>query len=142
MKYIAGDINGKMNPAGKGQANNVVYVAQSAEQAQQVASHFAGDSRVRVIHPSSGFDTGRVFNGVTGGAHAERLSPRIAGRFLGVAGYLMPFAQSNSYIRSFGFWGGLMEMGKDFIDPFGVADSVSPHSHSSNICDPSSGNCA
>jgi RHS repeat-associated protein len=142
MKYIAGDINGKMNPAGKGQANNVVYVAQSADQAQQVADHFAGDSRVRVIHPSSGFDTGRVFNGVTGGANAERLSPRIAGRFLGVAGYLMPFAQSNSYIRSFGFWGGLMEMGKDFIDPFGVADSVSPHSNSSNICDPSSGNCA
>ncbi|MET8683946.1 DNRLRE domain-containing protein [Streptomyces sp. NPDC004732] len=142
MKLLAGDINNKMNPERKGQTNNVVYVAQSADQAKAVASHYASDPRVRVLHPSSGFDSAPVFNGATGGAHTGRVSSRIGGRFLGVAGFAMPFAQSNSYIRSFGVGRGLMKMGAAFFDPFGVADSVSPPSNSGGICDPSSGNCA
>lgn len=32
LHYVQGDINGKMNPNGKRQANNVVYVAKSAGQ--------------------------------------------------------------------------------------------------------------
>jgi len=143
LHYIIGDITGKMDPARKEQANNVVYVAQSAEQAQQVADHFAGNPSVRVIHPDSGFDTGRVFNGVTGGANLERVSPELdlPGRIFGIAGALMPFAQANSYIRSFGVWGGIKEMGENFIDPFGFHKMEEP-SGPSNICDPSSGNCA
>jgi hypothetical protein len=142
LKLVAGDINGKMDPAKKAQANNVIYVATSADQAKMVASHFADDPRVRVLHPESGFDTGPVFDGATGGADMTRVSPKIGGRIFGVAGLLMPFAQSNSYMRSFGFWGGLREMGKNFFDPFGVADSVTPPGNSGSICDPSSGNCA
>ncbi|MFE0172669.1 DNRLRE domain-containing protein [Streptomyces sp. NPDC059002] len=142
MKYVMGDIDNKMDPQKKGQANNVVYVAQSADQAKAVAGRYADDPRVRVLHPSSGFDSRPVFNGVTGRANAGRVSPRISGRVLGVAGFAMPFAQSNSYIRSYGFGRGVLEMSKTFIDPFGVADSVAPPSGSGGVCDPSSGNCA
>ncbi|MEU1333100.1 DNRLRE domain-containing protein [Streptomyces sp. NPDC005865] len=139
MGLIAKDIDNKMGK--KRQANNVVYVAQSADQAKMVAAHYAKDPRVRVLHPSSGFDSAPVFNGATGRAHAGRVSPRI-GRAFGFAGFAMPFAQSNSYIRSFGLRRGAVEMGMTFIDPFGVADSVSPPSNSGGVCDPSSGNCA
>ncbi|MGW7274287.1 DNRLRE domain-containing protein [Streptomyces sp. NPDC054864] len=142
MKYIEGDINNKMNPEGKSQANNVIYVAQSADQAKAVAARYANDPRVRVLHPSSGFDSAPVFNGATGRANAGRVSPRVSGRALGVAGFAMPFAQSNSYIRSFGVGRGLMEMGIAVIDPFGVADSAAPPQNSGGVCDPSSGNCA
>ncbi|MFF7470405.1 hypothetical protein [Streptomyces sp. NPDC008092] len=139
LHYIQGDINGKMNPNGKGQANNVMYIAQSANQANDVANSYAGDSRVRVLHPDSGFDTGRVFNGATGKPNAARVSPRIRGGVLGVAGSLMPFAQSNSYVRSFGVWGGLWEMGKDFFDPFGFHEAVETSTYN-GACDPR--NCA
>lgn len=139
LHYIQGDINGKMNPNGKGQANNVVYVAQSAQQANDLAKIYANDPRVRVIHPDTGFDTGRVFNGVTGKANSARVSPRIRGRVLGVAGSLMPFAQANSYVRSFGVWGGLWEMGKDFFDPFGFHEAVETPTYN-GACDPR--NCA
>ncbi|MFD5193182.1 hypothetical protein ACFWMU_34620 [Streptomyces sp. NPDC058357] len=136
LNHIQGDIDGKMNPNGKKQANNVVYVAATAEQAGEVAQSYSDDSRVRVIHPDSGFDSGRVFNGATGKVNSTRVSPRIRGRVLGVAGSLMPFAQSNSYVRSFGFWGGIQEMGKDFFDPFGFHEAVeTPNCNGS--CDPS-----
>jgi RHS repeat-associated protein len=128
LDYIQGDIDGKMTPKeldGKGQANNVVFVAASEAQANQVANEYTNDPRVRVIHPDSGFDSRRVFNVATG-ANAARVSPRIRGRVLGVAGSLMPFAQTNSYVRSFGFWGGMAEMGKDFFDPFGFHEALEP----------------
>ncbi|MDF2269286.1 hypothetical protein P2Q00_28160 [Streptomyces coacervatus] len=139
LHYIQGDINGKMNPNGKGQANNVVYVAQSATQANDVSNSYANDSRVRVIHPDTGFDNGRVFNAVTGKANSARVSPRIRGRVLGIAGSLMPFAQANSYVRSYGLWGGLWEMGKDFFDPFGFHEAVETPTYN-GACDPR--NCA
>ncbi|WP_079084051.1 RHS repeat domain-containing protein [Streptomyces longwoodensis] len=139
LHYIQGDINGKMNPNGKGQANNVIYVATSANQANDVANSYANDPRVRVLHPDTGFDTGRVFNGATGKANSARISPRIRGRVLGIAGSLMPFAQTNSYVRSFGFWGGLAEMGKDFFDPFGFHEAVETPNYN-GACDPR--NCA
>ncbi|MFB7087470.1 RHS repeat-associated core domain-containing protein, partial [Streptomyces sp. NPDC056296] len=142
LKYVAGDINNKMNPGKKGQANNVIYIAQSADQAKAVASQFANDPRVRVLHPSSGVDTGRVFNGATGGANASRVSPRLRGRIFGASGFLMPLAQSNSYARSFGLWGGVWEMSKDIIDPFGFHELVEPPSNGGGICNPSSGSCA
>ncbi|WP_260848651.1 DNRLRE domain-containing protein [Streptomyces sp. SLBN-118] len=126
LNLIASDINNKMSSTKKGQANNVIYVATSEAQAQAVAEHFAGDSRVRVIHPSSGFDNGRVFSAVSG-ANTARVSPKIRGfRAMGIAGNLLPFAQANSYFRSFGFWGGLEEMGKDFFDPYGFTDTPAP----------------
>ncbi|MEU3255206.1 DNRLRE domain-containing protein [Streptomyces sp. NPDC006997] len=140
LSLIAGDINGKLSR--KMQANNVIYVAQSADQAKAVAAEFSSDARVRVIHPSSGFDNGRVFNGATGGVNRARVSPKMRYRAFGVAGSLMPFAQSNSYVRSFGFWGGIAEMGKDFFDPFGFADAVAPPQQPGGICDPASGSCA
>ncbi len=139
LAQIRGDIEGKMDPTDKKQTNGVVYVARSANQAKEVADSYAGDSRVRVIHPESGFDTGRVFNGATGGANSARVSPRIRGRVLGVAGSLMPFAQTNSYVRSFGVAGGLVEMGKDFFDPFGFHEAVEAPAYD-GTCDPS--NCA
>lgn len=41
----------------------------------------------------------------------------------------MPFAQANSYVRSFGFWGGMLEMGKGFFDPFGFHEAVEPQEY-------------
>ncbi|WOP13088.1 RHS repeat-associated core domain-containing protein [Streptomyces cyaneofuscatus] len=137
LGLIRGDINGKMDPNGKKrQANNVVYVAATAGQASEVANSYSGDSRVRVIHPDSGFDSARVFNGATGKVNSTRVSPRIRGRVLGVAGSLMPLAQSNSYVRSFGLWGGIQEMGKDFFDPFGFHEAVETPDYNGS-CDPS-----
>ncbi|MEV6507887.1 RHS repeat-associated core domain-containing protein [Streptomyces sp. NPDC051642] len=135
---IDNDIRNKMDGK-KAQTNNVVYVAASEAQAREVAKRWASDPRVRVIHPDSGFDTGRVFNAVTGRPNAARVSPRIRGRIFGVAGSLMPFAQANSYVRSFGFWGGMLEMGKGFFDPFGFHEAVEPQEYS-GACDPR--NCA
>jgi hypothetical protein len=126
LNNIANSIKNKMDPARKSQTNNVIYVSSSVRQAQDVANHFSGDARVRVIHPGSGFDTGQVFNGVSGRANASRVSPKLRGRVFGAAGFLMPLAQSNSYVRSFGFWGGLAEMGKDIFDPFGFHEAVEP----------------
>ncbi|MDX2678834.1 RHS repeat domain-containing protein [Streptomyces sp. NY05-11A] len=120
-KTITKKMDGK-----KAQTNNVVYVAASEDQAKRVADSVANDPRVRVIHPDSGYDTGRVFNIATGRPNAARVSPRIRGRIFGIAGSLMPFAQSNSYVRSFGVWGGITEMGKDFFDPFGFHKAVEP----------------
>ncbi|MER5539553.1 RHS repeat domain-containing protein [Streptomyces mirabilis] len=126
LQYIKGDIEGKMTPKpdGKEQANNVVFVSASEAQAHQVATEYANDPRVRAIHPDSGYDSGRVFNGATGKANVARVSPRIRGRIFGMAGSLMPFAQTNSYVRSFGVWGGFVEMGKDFFDPFGFHEAL------------------
>lgn len=92
-----------------------------------------------MIHPDSGFGTGRVFNGLTGKANSARVSPRFRGRVLGVAGSLMPFAESNSYVRSYAFSGGLLEMGKDFFDPFGFHEAVEAPVYN-GACNPS--NCA
>lgn len=132
LKEIAGDIDGKLDPNDKKQANNVVYVAQSEEHANLVADHYANDPRVRVIRPESGFDTHRVFNSVTGRPNSARVSPRIRGRVFGIVGSLAPFAQTNSYVRSFGVWGGFVEMGKDAIDPIGLHELLEPPSGPEN----------
>lgn len=126
LAEITKDINGKMipKPGGKEQANNVVFVGASEDQAKQVAALYENDSRVSAIHPESGYDSRRVFNPSTGSASSGRVSPRIRGRVFGIAGSLMPFAQANSYVRSFGVWGGMTEMGKDFFDPFGFHDAL------------------
>ncbi|MET7649362.1 RHS repeat-associated core domain-containing protein [Streptomyces sp. NPDC005486] len=129
---IRGDIENKMKPKvidgvktkGKQQANNVIFVAASQEQAQMVAEYYKDDPRVSAIHPESGYDSRRVFSPATGRVSPGRLSPRIRGRVFGIAGSLMPFAQTNSYVRSFGVWGGITEMGKDFFDPFGFHDAL------------------
>ncbi|MEU5335671.1 RHS repeat-associated core domain-containing protein [Streptomyces asoensis] len=124
---IRGDIDNKMKEKtvengiarGKQQANNVIFVAVNQEQAQMVAEYYKDDTRVTVLHPESSYDSRRVFNPATGEVSPGRLSPRIRGRVFGIAGSLMPFAQTNSYVRSFGVWGGITEMGKDTVDMFG-----------------------
>ncbi|WP_143688469.1 hypothetical protein [Streptomyces barkulensis] len=142
VDMIASTISNKMDPNKKKQANNVIFVAKTEAQAEAVAERFKNDSRVRVIHSGSGFDSGRVFSSVTGGPNVQRMSPRMRGfHALGVVGSLMPLAQANSYFRSFGFWGGLREMGEDVIDPWGVLDTYGPPPRSS-VCDPTTKYCA
>ena len=139
---IKNTIDRKMTPkpGGKGQANNVVFVAASEAQAAQVASNYSNDSRVRVLHPGSGFDSARVFN-AAGRVNTSRVSPRIRGRIFGVAGSLMPFAQANSYVRSFGFWDGMGEIGMDSFDPWQAHELASPPADTGGICDPSTAGC-
>ncbi|WP_328492069.1 hypothetical protein OHS59_04435 [Streptomyces sp. NBC_00414] len=145
ISEITREIDRKMRPKsdnkGKMQTNNVVYMAADEAQAKLIANHYSNDPRVRVLH-GEGFDTGRVFNSVTGTANATRVSPRIRGRIFGVVGSAMPFAQANSYVRSFGFGDGFLEMGKDVIDPLGGHEMAEGPPSAGAICDPSSGNCA
>lgn len=133
LGHIKGDIDGKMTEKdpvtqkGKTQTNNVVFVAASEEQVEMVAEAYAGDPRVRAIHGLSGFDSRRVFSAATG-VSPHRVSPRMRGRVMGVAGLLMPFAQTRSYVDTYGSIGGFVEMGIDFLDPFGLHDLVMPSS--------------
>ncbi|MFI6379276.1 DNRLRE domain-containing protein [Streptomyces sp. NPDC050658] len=125
LKDITSDIDGKMDPTRKKQANNVVFVAASESQAQAVAQHYAGNEKVRVIHPASGFDSRSTFVAplAGGGADRSRISPKMKGfKAFGIVGGFLPFAQPRSYFESFGFLGGLKEMTKDALDPWGFTD--------------------
>ncbi|MGP4050000.1 DNRLRE domain-containing protein [Streptomyces sp. 2A115] len=71
---------------------------------------------------------------------------RGAYKAFGIAGGVVSAAQAPSYIKSYGWGRGSWEMFKDVFDPLGVADSMGDDPFvdggGSNICDPSSGNCA
>ncbi|MGW6419683.1 ricin-type beta-trefoil lectin domain protein [Streptomyces sp. NPDC055055] len=53
-------IKNKMDPEGKGQSPNVVFVAKDFEQAEAIRDRFVGNANVRVIYPGGTFDTHRV----------------------------------------------------------------------------------
>ncbi|MFF3906467.1 hypothetical protein ACFYZJ_10775 [Streptomyces sp. NPDC001848] len=65
LDSIATTINNKLPSGRKCQTENVVFVANSEEQAEKVAAKFATNPNVRVIHPESGFDSGEFGNAPT-----------------------------------------------------------------------------
>ncbi|GHF76287.1 hypothetical protein GCM10018790_62780 [Kitasatospora xanthocidica] len=61
-KYVQGGIDtitNKLDVNKKAQAGNVVFVAQDADQAKQIADHFAGNQNVRIITADGSFDSRR-----------------------------------------------------------------------------------
>ncbi|MFF5142274.1 ricin-type beta-trefoil lectin domain protein [Streptomyces sp. NPDC013157] len=59
---VAKTVSNKMNTTstGKGQTQNVVYVAKSQAEAEAIRDRFVGNKHVRVIWPDGAFDTQRV----------------------------------------------------------------------------------
>ncbi|MFE1880351.1 ricin-type beta-trefoil lectin domain protein [Streptomyces diastatochromogenes] len=84
-------VRNKMDPLGKKQAQNVVFVANSLEQAQAVADRFVGNANVRVIYPGTGapgetiFDT-HISGGVKGAGGIGAGTPRASGEGEGEGG--------------------------------------------------------
>uniref|UniRef100_A0AAU1UNF1 DNRLRE domain-containing protein n=1 Tax=Streptomyces sp. NBC_00119 TaxID=2975659 RepID=A0AAU1UNF1_9ACTN len=76
----------------------------------------------------------------------EPVKMRGAFKTLGIVGGVVSAAQAPSYIKTYGWGRGAWEMFKDTFDPLGVANSYGDpfvdDGSGSNICDPSSGNCA
>jgi hypothetical protein len=59
LQQSAQTILNKMDLAKKAQTQFVVFVARDDAEAQLVADRFAGDHRVRVLNPATGFDSER-----------------------------------------------------------------------------------
>ncbi|WP_127353825.1 hypothetical protein [Actinacidiphila soli] len=53
-------VSNKMDPQGKGQTQNVVYVAKSQAEAEAIRDRFVSNKNVRVIFPDNQFDTHRL----------------------------------------------------------------------------------
>ena len=65
LDKIDNEINGKLPGGLKNQTENVVYSAANRAQAQRLANHYKGNPNVRVIEPSSGFDSGEFSAGTS-----------------------------------------------------------------------------
>lgn len=53
-------VSNKMDPQGKGQTQNVVYVAKSQAEGEAIRDRFVSNKNVRVIFPDNQFDTHRL----------------------------------------------------------------------------------
>ncbi|NYV75768.1 hypothetical protein [Streptomyces sp. UH6] len=62
---MANTIRNKLPDGRKTQADNVVFVGKTREQAEALARQFQGNPNVRILHPSSGYDTGEFEAGTT-----------------------------------------------------------------------------
>ncbi|MCX4734528.1 hypothetical protein [Streptomyces sp. NBC_01363] len=62
---ISNTIRNKLPAGRKTQADNVVFVGKTREQAEALAGQFQGNPNVRILHPSSGYDTGEFEAGTT-----------------------------------------------------------------------------
>ncbi|MFE1905976.1 hypothetical protein ACFW96_20255 [Streptomyces gardneri] len=130
----ADSIQNKMHSK-KVQTEKVVYVAPTAERAAEMAEMFKNDSRVRVIHPGSGFDNQRVYKApvtpapVTSTSKGGKVISRsLSGpRVRGGPFVFLTVLQSPLYVRSYGWKDGAIEMALDTVDPLGFRNyQVSP----------------
>lgn len=110
----------------KNQSNNVIFVAENMEQAQEYANHFAGNPNVRVIYPAGDFDSRRIAPPTppTPKVTAKPSAPKGPKVHVGlpVISGAFAVAQAPGYIRDYGWGHGLWEMFEDTCDPLDTMD--------------------
>ncbi|MFI5902864.1 hypothetical protein [Streptomyces cyaneofuscatus] len=80
VKSAEKTINNKLNPGGKTQTQNVVFVANSVEQWEGVRDRFVGNANVRVIFSSEGRNVYDTHPSIFKGIWAEGTPPSVTGR--------------------------------------------------------------
>ena len=78
LDQMSNTINNKLRGGGKNQTENVAFTPATKEQAEQVAARFKGNPNVRVVMPSSGYDTGEFGAGTEEMKQAAASSPFVA----------------------------------------------------------------